>query len=286
MFNEFPSDIQFPLGNWVDRLVSWMLATFSGVFDGIADVVRWMVLNLESGLTWLPWPFVLAVIAVGAWFSTRSKLTTLVLVALMFMVGTFGLWSLAMITLAIIFTSAIISILIGLPIGILVARSPTFAAIAKPILDGMQTMPAFVYLIPAMFFFGLGVVSAVFATIIYAVPPLIRLTDLGIRGVSGSAIEAATAYGANPRQILREVQLPLALPAIMAGINQMTMMALAMVVISSMIGARGLGQEVLLSINRLDIGRGAEAGLAIVAIAIIIDRITQGFAKRYEESIA
>ena len=286
MYNEFPESIEFPLGNWVDRLVSWMLATFSGLFDTMADIVRWMVLNLESGLTWLPWPLVLAVVAVGAWFSTKSRLTTVVLVALMFMIGSFGLWQLTMITLAIIFTAAIISILIGLPIGILVARSPKFEMLARPILDGMQTMPAFVYLIPAMFFFGLGVVSAVFATIIYAVPPLIRLTDLGIRGVAGSAIEAATAYGASPRQILREVQLPLALPAIMAGINQMTMMALAMVVISSMIGARGVGQEVLLSINRLDIGRGAEAGLAIVAMAIVIDRITQGFAKRYEESIA
>jgi len=286
MFNEFPEAIDLPLGSWVDRLVSWMLATFSGVFDGMSTVVRWMVLNLESGLTWLPWPLVIAVVGVGAWYSTRSRLTTVVLMLLMFMIGSFGLWSLTMVTLSIIATSAFISILIGLPIGVLVARSPTVAMIARPILDGMQTMPAFVYLIPAMFFFGLGVVSAVFATIIYAVPPLIRLTDLGIRGVSSSAIEAATAYGANPRQILREVQLPLALPAIMAGINQLTMMALAMVVISSMIGARGVGQEVLLSINRLDIGRGAEAGLTIVAMAIVIDRITQGFARRYEESIA
>lgn len=286
MFNEFPQTIEIPIGDWVDRLVRWMLTTFTGVFDAMASVMRWMVLNLESGLTWLPWPAVLIAVGIGGWFSTKSRLTTVVLVGLMFLIGTFGLWNLTMITLAIIITAAIISVLIGLPIGILVARSPTVAMITRPILDAMQTMPSLVYLIPAVMLFGLGVVSAVFATVIYAVPPLIRLTDLGIRGVSGSAIEAAHAFGASPRQVLGDVQLPLALPAIMTGINQMTMMALAMVVISSMIGARGVGQEVLLALNRLDIGRGAEAGLTIVALAIVIDRITQGFARRYEESIA
>jgi glycine betaine/proline transport system permease protein len=201
------------------------------------------------------------------------------------MVGSFGYWQLAMSTLAIIFASVLISLLIGLPLGVLAARSDTADTILRPILDGAQTMPAFVYLIPAMMFFGLGMVPAVIATVTYAVPPLIRLTNLGIRTVTQSAVEAATAYGATSRQVLRDVQLPLALPSIMAGVNQTTMMALAMVVIASMIGARGVGEEVLISINRIDPGRGAEAGLSIVALAIIIDRITQGFANQYRESI-
>ncbi len=286
MFTEFPEGATIPLGDWVDRFVRWLLSTFTGVFDGMAAVMRWMVLNLESFLLAIPWPLFLLAVGIGAWFSTRSKLTTVVLVALTFMIGTFNLWNLTMITLAIIITAALISLVIGLPLGIIIARSPTVETFAKPLLDAMQTMPAFVYLIPAVMFFGLGVVPAVFASVIYAVPPLIRLTELGIRGVSEPAIEAAQAYGASPMQILKDVQLPLALPGIMAGLNQMTMMALAMVVISSMIGARGVGQEVLIAIGRTDIGRGAEAGLSIVALAIVIDRITQGFARRYEESIS
>lgn len=286
MFTEFPEEVRIPLAGWVNGLVDWMLATFSEFFDGITTVVLWIILQSENVLMAIPWPITILTIIVGAWFSTRSVFTTTVLAALMFMIGSFGFWDLAMMTLAIIIASVVISLLLGLPTGILVARSERIATLVRPILDGMQTMPAFVYLVPAMMFFGLGKVPAVFATVVYAVPPLIRLTDLGIRGVANSAIEAAESYGATPGQILKEVQLPLALPAIMAGVNQTTMMALAMVVIASMIGAAGLGQEVLLAINRIDPGRGAEAGLSIVALAIVIDRITQGFAKRYEESIA
>ncbi len=286
MFTEFPEGISVPLASWVDRLVAWLLATFSGVFDGITAVVRWIILNTENVLMGVPWPVIILTVLVGGWFSTRSVLTTVFLAGLMLMIGSFGFWDLAMMTLAIIIASVAISLAFGLPMGILVARSPSVAAVARPVLDGMQTMPSFVYLIPAMMFFGLGKVPAVFATVVYAVPPLIRLTDLGIRGVATSAIEAAESYGATQGQILKEVQLPLALPAIMAGVNQTTMMALAMVVIASMIGAAGLGQEVLLALNRIDPGRAAEAGICIVALAIVIDRITQGFAKRYEESIA
>jgi glycine betaine/proline transport system permease protein len=286
MLTEFPEEVRIPLAGWVNSLVDWMLATFSEFFDGITTAVLWIILRTENILMGIPWPVIILIIIAGAWFSTRSVLTTALLAALMFMIGSFGFWDLAMMTLAIIIASVAISLLLGLPTGILVARNERVATAVRPILDGMQTMPAFVYLIPAMMFFGLGKVPAVFATVIYAVPPLIRLTDLGIRGVTNSAIEAAEAYGATPGQILKEVQLPLAMPAIMAGVNQTTMMALAMVVIASMIGAAGLGQEVLLAINRIDPGRGAEAGLSIVALAIVIDRITQGFAKRYEESIA
>jgi glycine betaine/proline transport system permease protein len=286
MWREFPSDIEIPLRHWVNDLVRWLLTTFSAVFDSISSVILWVLLRIEQGLVWIPWPVMLVGIAVAAWYGTRTKLATAVLVLLMIMIGMFGYWNLAMLTLSIVIASVIISFLIGLPIGIVSARNDTAESVIRPILDGAQTMPAFVYLIPAMMFFGLGRVPAVIATVTYAVPPLIRLTNLGIRSVSKPAIEAATAYGATPRQILRDVQLPLALPTIMAGVNQVTMMALAMVVIASMIGARGLGEEVLLSIQRIDPGRGAEAGLSIVALAIIIDRITQGFAKQYQESIS
>jgi glycine betaine/proline transport system permease protein len=286
MWREFPSQVEIPLRHWVNDLVRWLLTTFSAVFDAISTVILWVLLRIEQGLVWIPWPVMLALIAVAAWYGTRTKLATGVLVGLMVMIGMFGYWNLAMLTLSIVIASVIISFLVGLPIGIISARSDTAEAFIRPILDGAQTMPAFVYLIPAMMFFGLGRVPAVIATVTYAVPPLIRLTNLGIRSVSKPAIEAATAYGATPRQILRDVQLPLALPTIMAGVNQVTMMALAMVVIASMIGARGLGEEVLLSIQRIDPGRGAEAGLSIVALAIIIDRITQGFARQYQESIS
>lgn len=201
------------------------------------------------------------------------------------LIGSFGYWDLSMMTLAIIIAAVILSLGIGIPTGIVMARSNLVESIIRPILDAMQTMPSFVYLIPALMLFGLGKVPAVFATIIYAVPPVIRLTNVGIRQVPPSVIEAARAFGSSARQILFEVQLPLAIPSIMVGINQTTMMALAMVVIASMIGARGLGLEVLLSINRIEVGRGFEAGLSIVLLAIIIDRITHAMGARQEYKV-
>lgn len=288
---QFPSEIfgvdtYIPLADWTNSGIDWMTTEFNAFFDGISTFILQRVLvPIEQFLIGIPWPVFLATVGVLGWVSTRSKATTVMLVLLMAMIGTFGYWELAMITLAIIIASVLLALSIGLPIGILAAQSSRFDALLRPILDGMQTMPAFVYLLPAMFFFGLGKVPAVIATIVYAVPPLIRLTTLGIKGVSASAVEAAESYGATRSQILRDVEMPLALPAIMAGINQTTMMALAMVVIAALVGAGGIGLEVLLALNRLDTGRGAEAGLSIVALAIIIDRITQGFARRYEESI-
>jgi glycine betaine/proline transport system permease protein len=185
-------------------------------------------------------------------------------------------------TVAIVLTSVVISLLIGIPIGIIMTYNRHLDAVMKPILDGMQTMPSFVYLIPAIILFDLGKVPAVFATTIYAVPPVIRLTNLGIRRVPKEMVEAAESFGSSRWQLLTKVQLPQALPTIMAGINQTTMMALAMVVIASMIGAKGLGMEVLIAINRIDIARGFESGLSIVFLAIIIDRISQGIANRFE----
>jgi glycine betaine/proline transport system permease protein len=279
-------DIELPLASWVDRAVDWTLVEFNTIFDQISVfILQRVLLPIEDFLVGIPWQVFLVTTGVLAWFSTRSKVTTAILVALMVLIGSFGYWELTMITLAIIIASVILSLAIGLPLGILAAQYDRLNAVMRPVLDGMQTMPSFVYLIPAMMFFGLGKVPAVIATVVYAVPPLIRLTTLGIKGVSPSAVEAAESYGATRGQILKDVEVPLALPAIMAGVNQTTMMALAMVVIAALVGAGGVGGEVLLALNRIDAGRGFEAGLSIVALAIVIDRITQGFAKRYEESI-
>ncbi len=186
-------------------------------------------------------------------------------------------------TLSIVMSAVLVCLIIGVPLGILMAFSKWFSIIMRPILDAMQTMPSFIYLIPAIFFFGLGNVSAIFATIIYAVPPVIRLTELAIRGVSPSMVESAQSFGSSKGQTLWKVQLPQAVPTIMAGVNQTTMMALAMVVIASMVGARGLGEDVLIAINTVNFSLGFEAGLSIVFIAIIIDRLTSGVADKIQK---
>jgi glycine betaine/proline transport system permease protein len=229
-----------------------------------------------------PWWVIVGIVIFGAWLATKKITLPIVLGILLTIIGVFGLWALAMETLALVITAVVFSIAIGIPLGVLMAQFNRFATILKPLLDAMQTMPSFVHLIPAMMLFGLGKVPAVLATMIYAIPPVIRLTNLGIRQVPKQVQEAAKAYGATNKQLLKEVRLPLALPTILAGVNQTTMMALAMVVIASMIGARGLGQEVLLAINRVDVGKGFEAGISIVILAIVIDRITQGIAKRWQ----
>jgi glycine betaine/proline transport system permease protein len=210
-----------------------------------------------------------------AWFASRKVSLVAMVGILLMVVGALGLWDLTMQTLALMLISTVISVAIGVPLGIWLAKSSIMRRITLPVLDVMQTMPSFVYLIPAIMLFGLGKVPAVLATIIYAVPPLIRLTDLGIRQVDSEVVEAATAFGGSPRQILFGVELPLATPTIMAGLNQTIMMALSMVVVASMIGARGLGEQVLNGIQTLDVGKGLEAGLGIVILAIVLDRITQ-----------
>ena len=258
-----------------------VIIVYSGLFG---------LLGIENFLLMMPWWLIIAVTAYAAW-RTMHKWWAVLLVAVgliiigSFKYGSIGYWDLAMETLAIIVTSVIISLAAGIPIGILMARSDRVEATLRPVLDTMQTMPSFVYLIPVMILFSLGKVPAVFATIIYSMPPVIRLTNTGIRQVSQSAIEAAEAFGSNTRQKLTEVQLPLAIPAIIVGINQTTMMALAMVVIASMVGAGGLGLEVLLAINRIDVGRGLQAGLSVVILAIIIDRITGALAASQQQVV-
>jgi len=275
----FPKNFTFSIADWVNGWVDALVNNYGDVFRHISDTLLWAIVNLEGLLRATPWWLVLAIVAGIAWHATRKATTTVVIVGLLFLVGAVGLWDKLMQTLALMLVATLISVLVGIPLGILSARNDRLRAVLMPLLDIMQTMPSFVYLIPVLMLFGLGKVPAIFATVIYAAPPLIRLTDLGIRQVDGEVMEAINAFGANRLQQLFGVQLPLALPSIMAGINQTTMMALSMVVIASMIGARGLGEDVLVGIQTLNVGRGLEAGLAIVILAVVIDRITQAYGR-------
>lgn len=276
---------EFHIGQYADSFVTWLLNSYGTFFDNLSSALLKMLLATEGALNAVPWwAFVAGVVAL-ALLLTRRLALSLVLGALLVMVVGFGLWTATMNTLAIVITSVILALILGIPMGVLAAEVRAVSAMTRPLLDAMQTMPSFVYLIPAMMLFGLGKVPAVLSTLVYALPPVIRLTELGVRGVSADVQEAAVAYGASRWQLLKEVRLPLAMPSIMAGVNQTTMMALAMVVIAAMIGARGVGEEVLLSINRLDIARGFEAGLAVVALAIVIDRLTQGAAARWQVGV-
>lgn len=277
---KFPDINGFPLARWVDNIMSWLLNHMDGFFDVIGLIILNVVVGIEQIFLNLPWFVIILLIGLGGWKLVGRIRTGIVFMVLMILIGTFGYWELSMRTLSLVIASVFFSLLIGLPMGIAMARHNRLESILKPILDGMQTMPSFVYLIPALMFFGMGKVPAMFATIIYAVPPVIRLTNVGIRTVDKEVLEAAKAFGATRRQVLFDVQLPLAKPSVMVGINQTTMMALSMVVIGSMIGAKGLGMEVLLAINRIEVGKGFEAGLSIVFLAIIIDRITFSFSQK------
>ncbi len=279
---DFPESFQMKFGVYVQNFVDWLVENYSGVFDAITEGILWFLIKVNSFLQFIPWWVVVLGVFLIGWRVKRKLSTGIVFGLMLFIVGSFGLWDLMMSTLSVVLTSVIISLIIGIPVGILMAYSDHVQSFMKPLLDGMQTMPSFVYLIPAMMLFGLGKVPAVLSTTIYSVPPVIRLTNLAIRNVDKEMLEAAHSFGSSPWQILTKVEIPQAFPTIMTGVNQTTMMAMAMVVISSMIGAKGLGGEVLIAINRIDIAMGTEAGLSIVFLAIIIDRITQGIADRFK----
>ena len=281
--NKFPELINIPLAEGVDNLMDWLLTYLDGFFDVVGFIILKVVMAFEDVFLFIPWLVIVILVGLAGWKLIRSLRTGILFMILMMIIGFFGYWDLAMQTLALVISSVVFALLIGLPLGVLMARNNRAEKILKPILDAMQTMPSFVYLIPALMFFGMGKVPSMFATIIYAVPPVIRLTNVGIRTVDVEAVEAAKAFGATSRQILFDVQLPLAKPSIMVGINQTTMMALSMVVIGSMIGAKGLGMEVLLAIGRIEVGRGFEAGISIVFLAIIIDRITFSFSEKKDK---
>jgi glycine betaine/proline transport system permease protein len=278
---EFPAAWRLPLRTWTNDVVAWLLAGYGDAFAASSAALLQALIALERALTATPWLLVLlAVSALGWHASGRSLWVAALLAGGLFAIGTFGLWGAAMTTLAIMLVATLLTIAVGLPLGIAAAGSDRLDRALRPLLDAMQTMPSFVYLVPVVMFFGLGNVSAIVATVIYALPPIVRLTNLGLRLVDAEVLEAARAFGAGPWQTLAWVRLPLALPTIMAGVNQAIMMALAMVVVASMIGARGLGQEVLRGLQRGNVGLGLEAGLAIVILAIVMDRITAGYAQR------
>ncbi|EFE97882.1 ABC transporter permease [Serratia odorifera] len=275
----FPERFTFSIADWINGWVDILVNNYGDMFRNISDSLLWAVIQLEGLLRATPWWLMLAVVGLLAWHATRRWLPTAVMVGLLLLVGAAGMWDKLMQTLALVLVATLLAVIIGIPQGILAARSDRVRAVMMPLMDVMQTMPSFVYLIPVLMLFGLGKVPAILATVIYATPPLIRLTDLGIRQVDKEVMESVTAFGANRWQKLFGVQLPLALPSIMAGINQTTMMSLSMVVVASMIGARGLGEDVLVGIQTLNVGLGLEAGLAIVILAVVIDRITQAYGR-------
>jgi glycine betaine/proline transport system permease protein len=278
----FPEEWHFFVAPYIDKFVKWLVVAWGPFFDAIANFVLSALLSVEHFLKWVPWWAWIIVVILLSWRLTHSWFKTLLPGILILTIGMFGLWEVAMETLGIVIIAVLISLVIGIPVGIAMSGSERINAVITPILDAMQTMPSLVYLIPALMLFGLGKVPGVFATVIYALPPVVRLTNLGIRQVSREVQEAALVFGASKWQMMKEVRLPLAMPTIMAGINQTTMLALSMVVIASMIGAGGLGEEVLKATNRIAVGKGFEAGWAIVVMAIVIDRISQAAAKSWE----
>ena len=276
----FPASLVVSIRRPVNDAVAALVSRNGAAFRAASHAALGLIVLLDTGLGLIPWWLLIGIFAGLAWLGTRRPILTVAVGLLMFAVGMLGLWSLMLQTLTLMLISSLLALLIGLPVGILTAKSRGFRAVTLPTLDVMQTMPSFVYLIPALMLFGLGKVPAILATVIYALPPMIRLTALGIGQVPFEIKEAATAFGVTPAQMLLTVELPLARPSIMAGVNQTIMLALSMVVVASMIGARGLGEQVLNGIQSLDVGQGLEAGIGIVILAVVLDRITQGFGGR------
>ncbi|TFH86035.1 proline/glycine betaine ABC transporter permease [Billgrantia azerbaijanica] len=264
-----------PLDDWIEFFVKdWLVPNFRPVFQAVQWPIDQVLGGLEAFLLWLPYPVFVVVVPLIAWRVAGGGVALFTLLSLLF-IDLLGIWRETMVTLAMILTAVAFCVLVGVPLGILAARSDRFASIIRPVLDIMQTIPPFVYLVPIVMLFGVGIVPGVIATIIFALPPVIRLTNLGIRQVQAELVEAGLAFGSTRRQLLFEIQIPLALRTIMAGLNQTLMLSLSMVVIAALIGAGGLGLTVFTGLGRLDIGRATLGGIGIVLLAIMLDRITQ-----------
>ena len=269
----------------VDDGFNWIVVNYGEALEILFMPILKTLIGMEKFLQWLPWYVVLLALTALTFAACRNIKVTVGTALMMFVTGVVGIWDAAMATIALMLTSTFLAVILGIPIGVIMSRSRVVQSVTLPILDIMQTMPIFVYLIPFVMLFGPGKIPALLATIVFAVPPVIRLTNLSIRQVDAEVVEAYTAFGATKRQLLFNVQIPLALPTIMAGINQTTMMALSMVVIASMIGAGGLGYQVLQGIQRLEVSRGLLAGLGIVFLAVIFDRIAQAYGRRMQQHL-
>ena len=272
-------DKVIPLDVWVSQFVDWLVDNYRDFFQAIKWPVEQTLNGLDAGLNALPAFIVIAVLAIAAWRFSGKGLAIFTIIS-MTIIGLLGLWEDTMTTLAMVLSSVLFCALVGIPLGIWSGRNDAFETSIRPVLDAMQTTPAFVYLVPIVMLFSVGNVAGVLATIIFALPPIIRLTSLGIRQVHPELVEAAQAFGATNWQVLIRVQVPLAMPTILAGLNQTIMMALSMVVIAALIGAGGLGSPVILGLNTLDIGRAVIGGLSIVLMAIVLDRVTQSMAQQ------
>ena len=273
---KYPVNVAPQLTGGIDSVITWVIINLGWLFDAISDYLKVALGKLRDFLIWIPWPVTVALVFLAGWRMASWRVGAASAIGLM-AIGIVNLWEPAMVTVAIMIVSVAIAVGFGIPIGIFSARNNTIETLLRPVLDSMQTMPSFVYLVPGIMLFGLGNVAAIMATVLYAIPPCIRLTNLGIRQVDPAVVEASRSFGPTSFQLLLKVQVPMAIPTIMAGINQTVMMALAMATIAAMVGAGGLGIEVLRSMGQLEEGKAFVAGVAIVVMAIIIDRISQGY---------
>lgn len=274
-----------PLVDWIDNLVNWLRINASFIFNPIRDFINFVVeIFIRIFDIFPPLVFILLVTAFAFYLTKKVKGITIFAPIALLLIWNLGYWEDMVITLSIVVTSALIAIILGIPLGILTSKSKIAEKIIMPILDLMQTMPAFVYLIPAVSFFGIGMAPGVISSVIFAMPPAVRMTNLGIKEVPNDLVEAADSFGSTPRQKLFELELPMAKPSIMAGINQTLMLTLSMVVVASMIGAPGLGNVIYTSVSRNDVGVGFASGIAIVILAVILDRLTQAASKKNTRS--
>ncbi len=278
-FSAFPEKWILPQGDAIDNFIRWLGREHRGVFDAIRNSTVWFLNSIYGLLTLLPWWLLIALVVLAGYKVSKRLTVGVMYGAMIFCVGMFGMWFQMLETLSIVIAGVFISLLLGFPLGVLVAITGRAQRVIRPILDLMQTMPTFVYLVPAVMLFSVGKTPAVMATTIYSIVPIIRMTDHGIRHVDAEVVEAARAFGSNTMQTLIKVQIPQAVPTIMTGVNQTIMMAMSMVVTCALIGANGLGMEILVATNRTEMGRALLPGISIVFVAIILDRLTQGIIK-------
>ncbi|MER7166177.1 proline/glycine betaine ABC transporter permease [Micromonospora sp. NPDC000207] len=276
---------RIPLGTWTESAVDWATSTLGPVFEGVATLVDTLVQPLNDLLTGVPAVVIVAVFAGLGWWLRGWKFALGTAVGLGLVAG-MPYWSETMSTLAQVLVASTLALLLAIPLGVLVAENRRAAAVARPVLDLMQTMPAFVYLIPAIFFFGIGTVPGVLATLVFSMPPGVRLTALGLRQVDKEIVQAAESFGAPPWMVLLRTKLPLALPTIMTGVNQVIMLALSMVVIAGMVGAGGLGDVIMFALSQVQVGSGFEGGIAVVTLAVVLDRITDSVGDRFPSARA